>query len=177
MPVEKMDIERLVEAGGDGGGWLGFWAKGHHDVGAFLDAAASDDSLWDPYGRRPVVSPWMIVHGWWRVVPIRSEPGMFEYRDAAPKSRGAFPVTHLNMSEVYVIRWEAERRWTDADMWSAAADYSLEHSETVYRAISLTARRKVGSLIGLNREDALARNRVQMHGTNDHLKLEPIHGG
>ncbi|MGF7178391.1 hypothetical protein [Azospirillum doebereinerae] len=171
--VPEITIRELRESGVDGGGWMGCWAKGHHAPDAFMAAAARTDFEWDGYGRRPLVHAWMIQQDWWRCVPMAGEPGCWEYRAAVPKSRGAFPATYFSTSELAVFRWKAERKWTEADAWRAAADYSLDHSVTVFRA--RIGNRKVGSLIGLNREDVIARERARSDGSYDHLALEVTH--
>lgn len=169
----EITIRELCVSGGNGGDWMGCWAKGHHAPDAFLLAAERANFMWDGYGRRPAVHAWMIRQCWWRCVPMAGEPGCWEYQDAKPGTRGAFPVTHFNDSELAVTRWRAERKWTEADAWRAAADYSLDHSVTVFRA--RIAGRKVGSLIGLNREDVIARERTRSDGSYDHLTLEVCH--
>lgn len=69
----------------DGGYLLGAYAKGHHDADAFRAAALEQQEL--------DVSNVPVEHEHWRLVPRSDgEPGM-HIIDAAPGSRGAFPVT------------------------------------------------------------------------------------
>lgn len=167
-----MEIEMLREAGEDGGGFMGFWTKGHHDIEAFYAAVvAYDHTHFWPRDRedKEAISPWMIRQGWWRCVPIAGEGGVM-YADAAPSSRGAFRVTYVNTSEVGVIKWEAEKRWGDVEVWKAAADYSLDNSRSIFCAFRYD-HRKAGSLVALNREHACAEARAQIGTYAENLTL------
>lgn len=152
-----MDVEMLREAGEDGGGFMGFWIKGHVDVAEFHAACLiyAEHDLYDWDRREGLsVSPWMVRQAWWRCVPMGpSEPGVF-YADAKPGSRGAFPVTYVNTSEIGIIRWEAEKRWDDVTLWEAAADYSLDSERRPYRAFS--GQRCMGALPATTPEHARA---------------------
>jgi hypothetical protein len=62
-------------------------SKGHHDPDAFMTAARADgfDVEWARLGQPQ--------HIWYRKVPDRTGDRRCWYVEAAPRSRGAFPVT------------------------------------------------------------------------------------
>ncbi|MGY0790910.1 hypothetical protein ACW7BJ_16210 [Azospirillum argentinense] len=172
-----MEIEVLREAGEDGGGFLGFWIKGHVDMGKFQAACVvyANDELYD-HDRRDGMSitQWMVRQGWWRCVPMGGGEEGFFYSDAKPHSRGAFPVTYVNTSEIEVIKWKAEKQWDDETLWAAAADYSLDHPRTVFRSFNKMSRRKAGSLVALNTEHAMAIARGQVGHYAENFVLTPL---
>lgn len=100
-----IEIIDLREAGSDGGGLMGYWAKGHHDRHAFADAVneyTGADWLYDTRYvviTRPLSGPQPVRHEWWRAVPMSGEPGHSVYHSAEPHSRGAFPVTVTTIVE------------------------------------------------------------------------------
>ena len=100
-----IDIIDLREARSDGGGLMGYWAKGHHDRHAFADAVnehTGADWIYDTryvVFTRPLSGPQPVRHEWWRAVPLSGEPGHSVYHSAEPHSRGAFPVTVTTIVE------------------------------------------------------------------------------
>lgn len=100
-----IDIIDLREAGSDGGGLMGYWAKGHHDRFAFAEAVNDHTGADCYYDTRYVVvsrldyGPQPVRHEWWRAVPLSGEPGHSVYHSAEPHSRGAFPVTVTTIVE------------------------------------------------------------------------------
>lgn len=100
-----IEIIDLREAGPDGGGLMGYWAKGHHDLFAFAEAVnehTGADWLYDTRYVvifRPLSGPQPVRHEWWRAVPMSGEPGHSVYHSAEPHSRGAFPVTVTTIVE------------------------------------------------------------------------------
>lgn len=96
----EIDILDLREAGSDGGGLMGYWAKGHHDRYAFAEAVNEYTGADCYYDSRHVTvtrvvgsEPHPVRHEWWRTVPVSGQPGHSVYHSAEPHSRGAFPVT------------------------------------------------------------------------------------
>lgn len=97
----SIEIEPLREM--EGGPLLGFYAKGHHDLAAFLRAMLEyaieegyDDRL--PYRKRgpgfyPGLNIWDVSLTWWRWVPWMGQAGLYAQYEAEPHSRGAFKVT------------------------------------------------------------------------------------
>lgn len=100
-----IDIIDLREAGSDGGGLMGYWAKGHHDRFAFAKAVNDHTGADCYYDTRYVFvshlgyGPQPVRHEWWRAVPMSGEPGFSMYHSAEPHSRGAFPVTVTTIVE------------------------------------------------------------------------------
>ncbi|MGN7710807.1 hypothetical protein [Agrobacterium radiobacter] len=100
-----IEIIDLREAGSDGGGLMGYWAKGHHDRFAFAEAVNDHTGADCYYDTRYVVvsrldyGPQPVRHEWWRAVPLSGEPGHSVYHSAEPHSRGAFPVTVTTIVE------------------------------------------------------------------------------
>lgn len=103
-------IEPLVESGEDGGGWLGYWCKGHHDPGVFAYACNYDYGH-DEHDRR-YVRPEHVRQTWWRTVPIAGEPGYYRFMDAEEGARGAFKVTVADISA-----WNRERQMREGRQW------------------------------------------------------------
>ncbi len=86
----------------DGSGTCGYVSKGHHDFDAFVRAcnAYAEESMerrWDNTG--PTVSErerHLAFHDWLRCVPMPPGSNLgyrFQYMDAEPHTRGAFPAT------------------------------------------------------------------------------------
>lgn len=99
-PAPSIEIIDLREAGCDGGGLMGYWAKGHHDRYAFAEAVNQYTGADCYYDQRyvNVVSRNLgnievVRHEWWRAVPMSGQPGRIAYHNAEPHSRGAFAVT------------------------------------------------------------------------------------
>lgn len=93
-----MDIEPLIEAGSDGGSFMGWYAKGHHDREKFHDRVDHDYDLHRDDRRQ--FQPKEVTHEWWRCVPMRGDPGMTMFRPAEPHARGAFAVTVMDVSKL-----------------------------------------------------------------------------
>lgn len=100
-----IDIIDLREAGSDGGGLMGYWAKGHHERYAFAEAVNDHTGADNYYDARYVhvsrlaYGPQPVRHEWWRAVPMSGDPGHSVYHSAEPHSRGAFPVTVTTIVE------------------------------------------------------------------------------
>lgn len=99
-PRTSIEIIDLREAGWDGGGLMGYWAKGHHERYAFAAAVNQYTGADHYYDQRYVNVEArnlgnidVVRHEWWRVVPVSGEPGHSTYHNAEPHSRGAFAVT------------------------------------------------------------------------------------
>ncbi|MGV6875869.1 hypothetical protein ACUSIJ_24690 [Pseudochelatococcus sp. B33] len=116
MTDEKVyvsDIIEIREAGPDGGGLLGFYAKGHHDVWKFAHAVNKHTGADPEHDARYVPLRLgeegrdIVRHEWWRTVPEAGEPGYYRFIAAEPKSRGAFAVT------VTTVVDDRERRRTE----------------------------------------------------------------
>lgn len=97
----SIEIEPLSEI--DGGPLLGFYAKGHHDLDAFLQAIleyAVEEGregdlpmMMSESGQYPALKPEQVMTTWWRWVPWMGERGLYAQYEAEPHSRGAFKVT------------------------------------------------------------------------------------
>ena len=84
-------VEALIEAGSDGGGWMGWFAKGHHQPYDFAWAVNNGHGLDDAHTQ--YVRSESVKHEWWRKVPIAGDPGQYRFVKAEQGARGAFPVT------------------------------------------------------------------------------------
>jgi hypothetical protein len=108
-----IDIQDLREGGPDGGGLIGFWARGHHDLWKFAEAVNAYTSADAIYDRRYVnlsADTTSVRHEWWRTVPDATDPGSVLYHNAEPHSRGAFAVTVTTVVE------DRERRQTQREI-------------------------------------------------------------
>lgn len=108
-----IDIQDLREGGPDGGGLMGFWARGHHDLWKFAEAVNAYTGADYEYDRRYVTvrdDKKSVRHEWWRTVPDSSDPGSVYYRNAEPHSRGAFAVTVTTIVE------DRDRRQTQREI-------------------------------------------------------------
>jgi hypothetical protein len=87
----KIEIEELIEAGSDGGGLLGYYAKGHHDPVEFAQAANKHSGATSAFDPRYVDFKRVFqVH--YRTIPISGDDGQFRFDPATP-GRGAWPAT------------------------------------------------------------------------------------
>lgn len=85
-----------VEAGEDGGDFMGYYAKGFHSAPDFVDACnkmSRNNDRWEE------CRPEMVKQGWWRTVPCSGEPGFFQYLPAKPGTPGAYKVTFIDMAQ------------------------------------------------------------------------------
>lgn len=85
-------IEPLLEAGEDGGGLMGYYARGHFDSWSFADACNKYSGADTGYDRRHVRAQ-DVRQTWWRTTPMSGQSGCYMFNVAEPKSKGAFPVT------------------------------------------------------------------------------------
>lgn len=106
----SMEIERLLEAGEDGGNFMGYYARGHHPATAFA-AACNEDSGIDSQTDSCFAWAKDVQHVWWRTVPIAGEPGNSKFIEAAPESHGAWKATVIDFA---ALRLEKEERWRQA---------------------------------------------------------------
>lgn len=91
------------------GGEMGFWAKGHHPTRHFSEACNAYSGAPAGYDKRHV-APDQCRHEWWRTVPIGGRPGMVQYLNAEPHSRGSFAVTVTTVIE------DRDRRQTQREI-------------------------------------------------------------
>lgn len=114
MSRQAMEVEPLTEVFDDGevGNQMGYFAKGHHDPGAFVAAcdwygAENTDEEFLRY-HEPMTAA-HVRHVYWRAVPIRyqGEAHGFRWVDSGP-GRGAVPYTTLEF--VRRPRGEADAR-------------------------------------------------------------------
>lgn len=85
-------IEPLLEAGEDGGGLMGYYARGHFDSWSFADACNKYSGADTGYDARHVRAD-QVRQSWWRTTPMSGQSGCYMFNVAEPKSKGAFPVT------------------------------------------------------------------------------------
>jgi hypothetical protein len=86
----EIDIQWLHEAGSNGGSHMGWYAKGHHDTGAFA-AQVNHDYALNASDKR-YCSPEKVEHVWWRTVLIAGDPGQYMFAPSNP-GRGAWKAT------------------------------------------------------------------------------------
>lgn len=105
------EIIELCEAGPDGGGLMGYYARGHHDFHRFVEGVNQYTGAHPEHDERYVALRsglgGTVRHEWWRVVPDASDPGSSRFISAEPRSRGAFAVTVTTIVE------DRERRRTE----------------------------------------------------------------
>lgn len=92
-PHPEIEIRELREI--DNEGLMGFYARGHFDRWKFAKACNHYTGADRFHDERHVPEglPDYVRHEWWRCVPCSGTPGMSQFVNAEPKSRGAFPVT------------------------------------------------------------------------------------
>lgn len=108
-------IEELREAGSDGGGFMGYYCRGHVDPAAFAWAANyhGDHQSGGGYDPRYVETK-DVHHVWWRTVPIAGDDGNMQYIPASGPGKGAWSAT---VWDAYITRtWRDHRcRMKDHD--------------------------------------------------------------
>lgn len=99
-----IEIEELREAGEDGGGLMGYFARGHFTPCEFAEAANKFSGA--TYGDdRRYVYPKDVVQVWYRTCQMAGEPkGTMEFRPAEPGTRGAWKATVCSSVEIYAAK-------------------------------------------------------------------------
>lgn len=104
----EIEIEILREAGSDGGGFMGYYCRGHVDPTAFAWAANyyGDHRTGDGYDPRYVRAE-CVKHVWWRTVPIAGDAGEMQYVPSGGPGKGAWAAT---VCDAYIRRsWRNQR--------------------------------------------------------------------
>jgi len=101
---EKIEIEELREAGEDGGGLMGYFARGHHNPQEFAQAANAYSGAEWGYDIRYVDAK-DVSQVWYRTVQMEGQPkGTYEFRVAQPGVKGAWKATVCSSLEIHRTR-------------------------------------------------------------------------
>lgn len=110
MEKQQIEILDLREAGEDGGGLMGWYAKGHHHPADFVRAVQEYSGI-DSYSDYKCAREADVIQTHWRTVPIRTEPGQFVFHEAKAGKPGAFAVTVFDFANRWAtIGFEDEKR-------------------------------------------------------------------
>mgnify|MGYP000903395000 CR=1 FL=1 len=106
----EIEIETLREAGSDGGGFMGYFCRGHADPEAFAWAANyhGDHLSGYDYDWR-FVRARDVKHVWWRTVPIGGDAGEMQFVPATGPGKGAWAATVADGSMSRYWRDQARR--------------------------------------------------------------------
>jgi len=106
----RIEILDLREAGEDGGGQMGWYAKGHHDPEEFVRAVQLYSGI-DSYSDYKCARKDGVRQTHWRTVPIRGEQSCYCFHEAEPGKPGAFPVTVFDFANRHATTgFEDEKR-------------------------------------------------------------------
>lgn len=95
-----IDIHQLREAGEDGGGFLGWYAKGHHDKETFCYVVNSSEGL-TPDSRR-FIQTRHVRHLYYRTQMISGEDSQFQFVECKGPTRGAWAATVADLNGYYI---------------------------------------------------------------------------
>ena len=87
------------------------FSQGHHDAQTFLDAADSEECLYDYFAPIPLS---MVRHEYWRKVPYTIEGRRgWQFVPAQGPGRGAFPVTTIFLPDLSELRRQRKSEQND----------------------------------------------------------------
>ena len=142
-----MQIEELREAGSDGGGFMGWFARGHYSTLLFAQ------EIFDEYGvdsdDRRWFRPEEVQHEWWRCIPICGDEGYSTYFQTEGGVQGAFEVTVMDIEKRNLARLGLTRRRYEEQGFRKGANFALEQM----RVRRLIAKRDIERIIEAVREE------------------------